>query len=223
MSDSQDVSKLSSASSIPHSVPGHISTSMIPPPSDPNYRPATSWMPTAVSFPMHPVMPTPGNPAPPGLASSAIISSHPAAPSTGTDSSPAALLRPNMPTPAIASDPTAPQKGLPYPSMPAMAAPPQGIWLQPPQMSGVLRPPYLQYPAPFPGPFPFPARGVALPAVPIPDSQPPGVTPVGTAGGTSTPSASSHQLRGTTALQPEVISGPAGIAPLEYIFLTNIL
>ncbi|KAH1219973.1 Pre-mRNA-processing protein 40C [Glycine max] len=76
-------------------------------------------------------------------------------------------------------------------------------------MSGVLRPPYLQYPAPFPGPFPFPARGVALPAVPIPDSQPPGVTPVGAAGGTPTPSASSYQLRGTTALQTEVISGSA--------------
>ncbi|RDX86902.1 Pre-mRNA-processing protein 40C, partial [Mucuna pruriens] len=211
MSDSvaHDVSKLSSASSIPHSVPAHSSTSIMPPPPDPNFRPATSWMPTALSFPLHPIMPTPGNPGPPGLASSAIISSNPAAPSTGTDSSPAALLRPNIPTSAIASDPTAPPKGLPYPSMPAMAAPPQGLWLQPPQMSGVLRPPYLQYPAPFPGPFPFPARGVALPAVPIPDSQPPGVTPVGAAGGTSTPSASSHQLRGTTALQIEVIPGPA--------------
>nr|KYP68375.1 Transcription elongation regulator 1 [Cajanus cajan] len=210
MSDSaaQDVSKLSSASSIPHSVPAHTSTSIMPPPSDPNYRPATSWMPTALPFPVHPLMPTPGNPGPPGLASSAIISSNPAAPSTGTDSSPAALLRPNMPTSAIASDPTAPQKGLPYPSMPAMAAPPQGVWLQPPQMSGVLRPPYLQYPAPFPAPFPFPARGVALPAVPIPDSQPPGVTPVGAVGGTST-LVSGHQLRGTIALQTEVISGPA--------------
>ncbi|KAH1141319.1 hypothetical protein GYH30_032520 [Glycine max] len=206
---STDVSKLSSASSIPHSVPAHTSTSLMPPPSDPNYCPATSWMPTALSFPVHPVMPTQGNPGPPGLASSAIISSNPAAPSTGTDSSPAAFLRPNMPTPAIASDPTAPQKGLPYPSIPALAAPPQGLWLQPPQMSGVLRPPYLQYPAPFPGPFPFPARGVALPAVPIPDSQPPGVTPVGAAGGTPTPSASSYQLRGTTALQTEVISGSA--------------
>ncbi|KAL2591717.1 hypothetical protein AAZV13_12G025800 [Glycine max] len=171
---STDVSKLSSASSIPHSVPAHTSTSLMPPPSDPNYCPATSWMPTALSFPVHPVMPTQGNPGPPGLASSAIISSNPAAP-----------------------------------SIPALAAPPQGLWLQPPQMSGVLRPPYLQYPAPFPGPFPFPARGVALPAVPIPDSQPPGVTPVGAAGGTPTPSASSYQLRGTTALQTEVISGSA--------------
>ncbi|KAL2329116.1 hypothetical protein Fmac_022543 [Flemingia macrophylla] len=210
MSDSiaQDFSKLSSATCIPHSVPSHTSASIMPPPSDPNYRPATSWMPTALPFPGHPLMPTSGNPSPPGLASSATISSNPAAPSTGTDSSPAALLRPSMPPSVIVSDPTAPQKGLPYPSMPPMAAPSHGVWLQPPQMSGVLRSPYLRYPAPFPAPFPFPARGVALPAVPIPDSQPPGVTPVGAVGVTSTP-ASGHQLRGTTALQIEVISGPA--------------
>nr|XP_007131664.1 hypothetical protein PHAVU_011G031500g [Phaseolus vulgaris]ESW03658.1 hypothetical protein PHAVU_011G031500g [Phaseolus vulgaris] len=203
----QDVTKLSSASSTPHSVPAHTSTPIMPP-SDPNYRPTTSWMPTAMSLPVHPVMPTPGNPGPPGLASSSMISINPAVPSTGTDSSSAALLRPNMPISAIASDPTNPLKGLPYPSMPSMAAPPQGLWLQTPQMSGVFRPPYLQYPAPFPGPFPFPARGVTLPAVPIPDSQPRGVTPV--SGGSSTFSpASSNQLRGTTALQTEVISGPA--------------
>lgn len=205
----QDVTKLSSAASTPHSVPAHTST-MIMPPSDPNYRPTTSWMPTAMSFPLHPVMPTPGNPGPPGLTSSSIISINTAVPSTGTDSSSAALPRPNMPISAIASDPTAPLKGLPYPSMPSMAAPPQGLWLQAPQMSGVFRPPYLQYPAPFPGPFPFPARGVTLPAVPIPDSQPPGVTPVSGGSGTST-LASSNQPRGTTALQTEAISGPAGM------------
>ncbi|XP_027354873.1 pre-mRNA-processing protein 40C isoform X2 [Abrus precatorius] len=205
----QDVSKLSSASSIPHSTPAHTSSSIMPRPSDSNYRPATSWMPTAPSFPVHPVVPTPGNPGPPGLASTVTISSNSAALPTGTDSSSAAVLRPSMPSAAIAPDPSAPQKGLPYPSMPAMAASPQGLWLQPPQMSGVLRPPFLQYPAPFPGPFPFPARGVTLPAVPIPDSQPPGVTPVGAGGGMSVPSAAAgHQLRGTTALPTEVISGP---------------
>ncbi|KAK7264143.1 hypothetical protein RJT34_31747 [Clitoria ternatea] len=209
MSDSvaQDVNKLASASSTPHSIPAHTSASIMPPPSDPNYRPATSWMPTAPSFPMHPVIPTPGNPGPPGLASAATISPNPIAPPTGTDSSSAAGLRPNMPNAAIASD-HPPQKGLPYPSMPAMIASPQGLWLQPPQMShGVLRPPFFQYPS-FPGPFPFPARGVTLPAVPIPDSQPPGVTPVGAGGGTPASAASSHQPRGTTGLQTEVISGP---------------
>ncbi|CAJ1933801.1 unnamed protein product [Sphenostylis stenocarpa] len=201
----QDVTKLSSVSSIPHSA--HTSTSIMPP-SDPNYLPSTSWMPTAMSFPLHPVMPTPGNPGPPGLASSSVVSINPAVPSTGIDSSSAALLRPNMPISAIASDPTTPHKGLPYPSMPSMAAPPQGFWVQPPHLSGVFRPPYLQYPAPFPVSFPFPARSVTLPAVPIPDSQPPGVTPVSGGGGTSTPASSNH-LRGTMASQTEVISGPA--------------
>ncbi|KAJ1383067.1 WW domain, partial [Sesbania bispinosa] len=187
----QDVSKAS------HPAPAHSSISTMPPPSDPNYRPATSWMPT---FPVHPVLPgTPVNPGPPGLA--------PAAPSTNTESSSAAVLRQNMS--AIASDPNAPQKGLPYPPIPSMVAPPQGFWLQPPQMSGVLRAPFLQYPAPFPGPYPFSARGVTLPAVPVPDSQPPGVTPLGAASGTSASPTSSHQLRGTTGLQTEVISGHA--------------
>lgn len=216
MSDSaaQDVSKVTSASSTPHPVPAHISVSSRPPPSDPNYRPATSWMPNAPTFPVHPVMSgTPGNPGPPGLAKPAMIPSNPAGPSPGTDSPAAAVLRQNMPTAALASDPTATQKGLPYPPAPSMVAPPQGYWLQPPQMGGVLRPPFLQYPAAFPSPFPFPARGVTLPAVPVPDSQPPGVTPVGGASGTSASSASGHQPRGTTGLQAEVISGHAGMPP----------
>lgn len=95
--------------------------------------------------------------------------------------------------------------------MPAMAAS-QGLWL-PPQMSGgVPRPPFLPYAAAFPVPFPFPAHGATLPAVPVPDSQPPGVTPVGATGSTTIPSsASNHQLRGTTGLQTEVILVHAGM------------
>ncbi|KAL4394748.1 hypothetical protein HN51_022644 [Arachis hypogaea] len=203
----QDVSKASSVSSVPHSVPAH--TSIMPPPSDPNFRPTTSWMPTPLSFPGHPVMPgAPGNPAPPGLTSS-IISTNLAAPPS-TVSSSAAPLRPNMPAAAIASDPTLTQKGTPYASMPRMVAPPpQGFWLQPPQMSGILRPPFLQYPAAFPGPFPYPVRGVNPPAVTLPDSQPPGVTPVNATAATSAPSASDNQLRQGTDLQTDLISGPA--------------
>lgn len=209
----QNVSKVSSASSILHPAPAPNSISSMPPPSDPNYRPTTSWMPTAPTFPVHPVMPgPPGNPGPPGLAKPGVIPCSPAAPSTGTDSSSTAVLRQNMLTAPIASDPTASQKGLPYPPIPSMVAPPQGFWLQPPQMSGVLRPPFLQYPHPagFPGPFPFPARGVHLPAVPVPDSQPPGVTPVG-AVGTFASSTSIHQPRGTGGLQTEVISAHPGM------------
>lgn len=176
----------------------------MPLPSDPNYRPATSWMPTPPTFPMHHVMAgVPGNPGPPGLASATIISSNASTPSTSTDSSSAAVLRPNMPAAAIASDPTAPPKGLPYQPIPSMVAPPQGFWLQPPQMSAV-RPPFFQYPASFPGPFPFQARGVTPSAVSVPDSYPPGVTPVGAAGSTPASSASNHQPVGTAGLQPGI-------------------
>lgn len=210
MSDSiaQDFSKVSSASSNPHPIPAPTSISAMPPPSDPNYRPTTLWMPTAPTFPVHTLMP--GTPGPPGLAKPGIMPSNPAAPSSNTDFPSSAVPRPNMPTAPIGSDPNASHKGLPYPPIPSMVAPPQGFWLQPPQMSGVHRPPFLQYPAAFPGPFPFPARGVTLPAVPVPDSQPPGVTPVGAAG-ISAFSVSSHQLRGTSGLQTVVISAHAGM------------
>ncbi|XP_039689035.1 pre-mRNA-processing protein 40C isoform X2 [Medicago truncatula] len=199
----QDFSKVPSASINLHSAPAPTSISAMAPRSDPNYRPTTLWMPTAPTFPIHPVMPgTPGTPGPPGLTKPVMIPSNPAAPST-TGFPSAAVPRQNMPT---ASDPNASHRGgLPYPPIPSMVAPPQGYWLQPPQMSGVLRPPFHQYPAAFPGPFPFPARGGALPAVPVPDSQPPGVTPVGAAS-ISAPSSSNHLLRGTSGVQTEVIS-----------------
>ncbi|KAI5445056.1 hypothetical protein KIW84_013349 [Lathyrus oleraceus] len=74
---------------------------------------------------------------------------------------------------------------------------------------GLPRPPFHQYPAAFPGPFPFPARGVTLPTVPVPDSQPPGVTPVGPVG-ISTLSASGHHFRGTPGLQAELVSTSDG-------------
>ncbi|CAL5212602.1 unnamed protein product [Lathyrus oleraceus] len=216
MSDSvtQDFSKMSSASSNLHPIPPLTSTSAMPPPSDPNYRPTTLWMPTVPSFPVHPVMP--GTPGPPGLAKHVRIPSNPAAPSPSTDFSSAAVLRQNIPTGPIALDPNASHKGLPYPSIPSMVAPPQGFWLQPPQMSGIPRPPFHQYPAAFPGPFPFPARGVTLPTVPVPDSQPPGVTPVGPVG-ISTFSASGHHFRGTPGLQAEVISEHADDKKLNAI------
>jgi transcription elongation regulator 1 len=207
-SATQDFSKVSSASSNLHPVPAPTSISAMPPCSDPNYRPTTLWMPTAPTFPVHPVMPgTPSTPGPPGLAKPVILPFNPAAPSTSTGFPSAAVPRQNMPT---ASDPNASHRGLPYPPIPSMVAPPQGYWLQHPQMSGVHRPPFHQYPAAFPGPFSFPARGGALPAVPVPDSQPPGVTPVGAAS-ISAPAASSHLLRGTSGVQTEVISAHTGM------------
>jgi len=73
-----------------------------------------------------------------------------------------------------------------------MAALPQGIWLQPPQMGCIPRSTFQPYPTAFP------------------DSQPPGVTPVGTALAISVSSAASgHMLAGTLKTQTEL--PPPGI------------
>ncbi|XP_054823893.1 pre-mRNA-processing protein 40C isoform X2 [Prosopis cineraria] len=201
----QDVGKASSAFSIPHSASAHTSISAMSVLPDSNYRAAASWMPPTPSFPVHHIMPgAPGTPGPPGLASASSTSSNPAAPLTNTDSCSSSAPRQNMPTVAIASNPVGPHMGSTYPSIPSMAAS-QGLWLQAPQMGGVPRPPLLPYAAAYPVPFPFPAHGVTVPAVPVPDSQPPGVTPVGATGATS--SSSVHQPRGTADLQTEAVVG----------------
>lgn len=80
--------------------------------------------------------------------------------------------------PVIPSNPTVQHQIYhhPYPSLPAMGAtPPQGLWMQPPP-----RPPLLPYPQPaaFSASFPSAVRHMPLPSVPLPDPQPPGVTPV---------------------------------------------
>lgn len=204
----QDVGKASSASSILHSASVHTSISAMSVSSDANYRATTSWMQPTPSFPAHHITPgAPGTPGPPGLASASSTSSNLAAPLINTDSSSSSVPRQNMPAAAIASNPVGSHMGSTYPSIPSMAAS-QGLWLQPPQM-GVPRPPFLPYAAAYPVPFPFPAHGVTLPAVQVPDSQPPGVTPVGATGATSASLA--HQPRGTADLQTEVVEGHSGM------------
>ncbi|KAK4264142.1 hypothetical protein QN277_029471 [Acacia crassicarpa] len=200
----QDVGKASSASSILHSASVHTSISAMSVASDANYRATTSWMQPTPSFPAHHIMPgAPGTPGPPGLALASSTSSNLAAPLINTDPSSSSVPRQNMPAAAIASNPVGSHMGSTYPSIPSMAAS-QGLWLQPPQM-GVPRPPLLPYAAAYPVPFPFPAHGVTLPAVQVPDSQPPGVTPVGATG--ATPASLAHQPRGTADLQTEVVEG----------------
>ncbi|XP_050275850.1 pre-mRNA-processing protein 40C isoform X2 [Quercus robur] len=165
---------------------------------------ATSWMPSAPSFSIPPGMPgTPGTPGPPGIAMSAPISSS-TLQASAMDSSSSAVPRPLMPTaPVVSNSAVQPQICTPYAPFPAMA-PPQGLWLQPPQMGGIPRLPFLPYPAAFPGPFPLPAHGMPLPSVPLPDSQPPGVTPVGTATATAASSAPDHLMSGTLGMQTEL-------------------
>ncbi|KAK9275107.1 hypothetical protein L1049_022366 [Liquidambar formosana] len=123
----------------------------------PNLGPATLWMPAAPSFSVPPGMPgTPGTPGPPGIGQSAPLSSNMAVPSATMDSSSAAVLRPIMSSGPVPSNPAIQQQIYPtYPSLPAVAASPQGLWLQPPQMGGLPRPPFLSYPACFSWPFSF--------------------------------------------------------------------
>uniref|UniRef100_A0A2N9IEN5 Pre-mRNA-processing protein 40C n=1 Tax=Fagus sylvatica TaxID=28930 RepID=A0A2N9IEN5_FAGSY len=188
----QEAGNLSSASAISQSVslPADTSSSSTITVSS-TFSQAPSWMPSAPSFSMPPGMT--GTPGPPGIAMSAPISSNPTVPSSAMDSSSSAVPRPPMLT-------------NPY----AMAPPPQALWLQPPQMGVIPRsPPFLPYPAAFPGPFPLPARGMPLPSVPLPDSQPPGVTPVGFATATSASSAPGHLFSGTLGMQTEL--PPPGI------------
>lgn len=187
--------------------------------SAPNVGPTTSWVPTTPSFNMTHGMPgtpgTPGTPGPPGTAHSAQMPFNMTAP---VDSSSVAT-RPSLQTVPFGSSSVQPQAGVPYPSLPAMGAPHHGVWLQSPQMGGVPRSPYQPYPVAFPGPFPLPAHVMPLPSVPVPDSQPPGVTPVGNAVAISLSSTSGHQLAPSSWMQTEL--PPPGIGMLALSYLVN--
>jgi transcription elongation regulator 1 len=217
----QEAGNFSSASTFSESVslPADTSSSStIPVSSTPNLIQAISWMPSAPSFSMPTGMPgTPGTPGPPGIATSTPISSHRTFPSAVMDSS-SAVLRPTMPTaPMMSNSSVQPQICAPYASFPAMAPPPQGMWLPPPQMGGIPRSPFQAYPTAFPGPYPLPARGMPLPSVPLPDSQPPGVTPMGTALAISVSSAASgHMLAGTLKTQTELPPPGIGMPMVSY-------
>lgn len=145
---------------------------------------------------------------PPGLAPTPISSSN-AIPPVASDSS--SSMRPNMAGGPVSSTPAVQQQVYsPYPSLPHIAANPQGLWLQPPQMSGLARPPFMQYPAAFPGPFPFPAHSMSSQSISCPDPQPPGVTPLGPASGVPTSSAPSHHLAGNSNAQAQINHPPIG-------------
>lgn len=148
---------------------------------------------------------------PPGLAPTPLISSSNATPPpVASDSS--SSLRPNMAGGPVSSTPAVQQQVYsPYPSLPHIAANPQGLWLQPPsQMSGMARPPFMQYPAVFPGPFPFPAQSISAQSASCLDPQPPGVTPLGSTSGVSLSSAPSHQFAGNSSVQEQINPPPVG-------------
>ncbi|KAI3429121.1 uncharacterized protein J3R85_008533 [Psidium guajava] len=170
-----------------------------------NIGPASAWTSSLRPFSLSTGLPgTPGLPGPPGLTPPAPVSSHPVIPSLTSDPSPSSL-RPNIVSGPVATNPgVQPQVYSAYPSMPPMAANPQALWLQPPQMSGLARPPFVSYPAVLPGSFPFPAHGMPISSMPSPDPQPPGVTPEGSAGGMLLSSVPGRLVAGNSATQTEV-------------------
>ncbi|XP_043693895.1 pre-mRNA-processing protein 40C isoform X2 [Telopea speciosissima] len=195
----------SSAQSVPLSV--NTSSSSMTIPVSHNSYPATIWMSTAPSFPGSVgMLGTPGTPGPPGIAPSASMSTV-AVRLAAPDSSSTAVPRPLITsTTAAPSNPILQQPIYPpYSPLLPMAPSPQG-WLTP-QIGGLQRPPFLQYPGVLPGPFPMPIRGMPVPSVPIPESQPSGVSPIGPPGGTPTSSVGSgNQLVNNTGKQSEVSS-----------------
>ncbi|XAR53216.1 hypothetical protein NMG60_11021678 [Bertholletia excelsa] len=142
---------------------------------------------------------SPATPGPPGISSSAAAPSSVTVPSAAVDFS-SVLPRPIIPGAPVSTNPVVQhQMYSPYASGPPLTASPHGLWLPPPQMSGLPRPPFAPYPAAFAGSFSLPPRGMSLPSIPLPDAQPPGVTPLGTAGGTPISSVASgpHLINGS--------------------------
>lgn len=169
----------------------------------------TFWMPSAPSFQVPPGgFQNPITPGAPGIVP-VLSSSNTAVHSASVDSSPSARIGPMIPTTPVQSNTALPQQNFAsYPSNPHMVPPPQGLWLQSPQISGLPRPPLLPYPSTFPGSFPLPAQGMPLPSVALPDSRPPGVTHIGAPGVASTSSAASgSQLAIGSWVQPELPPG----------------
>ncbi|PIA35463.1 hypothetical protein AQUCO_03500079v1 [Aquilegia coerulea] len=186
---------VSSSGSQSLSVAAHSSLSSSSTAATPNLYPTTMWMPTP-SFTAHPGMGgSPATPGPPGIHLSGPFCSN----NTVRSMSPVMPFTATLPPNSVAQQiyPT-------FQSLPAMAPPPQAHWLQPPQIAGIQRPQYLQYPAMITNPFPLPVRGQPHPSFSLPDSQPPGISPLGPSGGTSLDSMGSVQHVRSSGMQSEL-------------------
>ncbi|KAJ8759627.1 hypothetical protein K2173_009274 [Erythroxylum novogranatense] len=168
--------------------------------SSPNLGPPIQLGPSRfpASVP-HGLSVTSGTPGPPGLTPSPPYMLPPT-----TVSSASAVQRPAMTTPP--SHAAVQQQIYPtYASLPPMNASPQGLWLQPQQIAG--RPPYMPYPTVYSGSFHLPAQVIPQLSVSS-DSQPPGVSSIGSADANPASFlASSHQLVGASGVQAELPPG----------------
>lgn len=156
---------------------------------------------------------TPAAPGPPGISPSVALAANVNIAPPSVDSS--MFPRPTMQTaPPTHSNNAVQQPGYnPYPTVSPMAASLQGSWLQPTHVTGMLRPPpYATYPPAFISPFSLPARGMALPSIPISEIQPPGIASLGAPPGTATPStASSSQSTSVVEGKPELPPGTGNV------------
>lgn len=142
----------------------------------------------------------------PGVVGSSVPST-PAVSSATMGSFSPVFLRPVVQPAPLPSNPTfQPHVYQQFPAMPSTGIPPQAHWLQAPQMGG-LRTPFLPCPPVYPGPFALAARGVSLPSIPLPDPQPPGITPVVNPSGVLPPpvTASGIQMTQNSGMQSEVL------------------
>lgn len=165
------------------------------------------------SFQVPPGVPiTPGSP---GISSFVHSSSNTTAALSSADSP--ATPRSFMSTaPVISNFPVQQQIFSPYPT-PFQAAPP-GPWLQSPQISGVVRPPFSPYPTVIPGPFPMPTRSMLPISVSFPNTQPPGVTPAVSSVGNSASLVASGDQSTDGSAQEEL---PPGIGMSRLLVLVN--
>lgn len=197
-----------------HANPASNSPMVVP--SAHNVTASTLWMPTAPSFHVPPRMSGPAV-APGHSGMSSFMAVPPVSPAT-TDSSSSALPRPIVPVAPLPFNPTVRHQMYPpyasVPPPPPAAVPSHGTWFPSPHLSGLPRPPFIPHSAVISSPYPLPPRGVALPSIPLPDVQPPGVTPVGPFAGSSMLPVASGSLASTTlgALSQEAPPGTGGAA-----------
>uniref|UniRef100_A0A2P2JH43 Pre-mRNA-processing protein 40C isoform X1 n=2 Tax=Rhizophora mucronata TaxID=61149 RepID=A0A2P2JH43_RHIMU len=184
------------------SLPLHSSSSStVTVSSSPILGPATSQTPAnPSSFMPRGLSVTPGIPGPPGLVPPPPV----IFPSAAIGSATAAVQRPNMINPSVSNLVIQQQTSPILPSLPPIAASPQGHWLQLSQMVGAPRPPYLPYPAVFSGPFHLLTHDIPQSS----DSQTPGITSAGTTEASLTFSAASvNPLVGTLGMQADLPPG----------------
>ncbi|XP_071927412.1 pre-mRNA-processing protein 40C-like isoform X1 [Coffea arabica] len=171
-----------------------------------NLSSSFSGVPPAPSYQVLPGFANSPATPPPGISPSIPLPANVAV--TPSSDLSTAFLRPNNQSILVLSNPPVQhQRYAPYPSVSPAAASLRGPWLQPPQVSGLIRPPFSAYPVAITGPFPLPARNTPIPSVPLLDTQAPGVTNAEAPSATPIHTVASVSQSTTGVLQAEIPPG----------------